>query len=105
MIFYKLKELQNNTNYLLAKQKARRVWDQKAIEKYNAVGDRGACTIGGGIYIFAVPPRCRKPKRLLVLDTPSIAQGEVVKYAGITDARDIFKSYGFEVICDYGRLD
>jgi hypothetical protein len=84
---------------------ARDIWNELSIEAYIEHGDTGACTLGGGIYMYVIPPRCRKAVRMLIATSPYRGQGEVAMFAGMKEAAEYIRSQGYECVTDYGRMD
>jgi hypothetical protein len=101
---YKQKEIET-PNFTNALMRARTLWYDISSEEFTRSGDRGCCTLGGGLYMDVIRPRCRIPKHVLILRPPYPVQGEVPLYAGMTEARDLLKDAGFETYCNYGRMD
>jgi len=103
---YKQSDLILNPVFQLAKEKAKSLWYRKSALEFKLNGDRGCCTLGGGLYAYLIPKGCRKPRRILVLRPPFPVQGEVPLYAGMIEARDLIKALsGVETEADYGRMD
>lgn len=104
----KYKLLKESKHFQDQVTKARIVWESIAELDYKTNGDRGACTLGGGLYVWAKLPRCKNPSKVLIIEPPNY-MGECSKFAGMTDAKlwleTEFPSLKGYITTDYGRLD
>lgn len=103
----KLAEWQTHPNRERALREALDLWLRLSDAAGEVHGDRGCCTLGGGIYAWLTPPRCRSPQKILILPPPGGYQGEVPMYAGMREAIEILKRFfpKVEFYGDHGRMD
>jgi hypothetical protein len=100
--------LKNSDHFQKEIKNASIIWESCAELEYEKNGDRGACTLGGGLYIWAKHPRCKYPRKTLLISPPNY-MGECAKFAGMKEAalwiESAFPSLRGYVTTDYGRLD
>jgi hypothetical protein len=65
--------------------------------------DEGTCVLGAGIAVYAVPPRCRKPKLTLLIDAPF--QGNVGSAKASERALKWLQGQGVEAFWYDGTMD
>lgn len=101
---YKSKELEQ---FQSAIEKAKQAWREASVKEYQRTGDSGSCIMGDGIYAFVVPPRCRKPQKVMLIRSSSVAcaQGSLHYEACYKVALEMLKEAGLEAHYDYGRMD
>ena len=80
-------------------------WSNRITSYVKENGDRGACTLGAGIYVWYVPPKCRKPRPRLILAPPAATQGEHAWTHSAQDVVDYLKSQDIYCWFNNGRLD
>lgn len=61
------------------------------------IQDQGTCVVGGGIQIEFLPPKCRIPRRIIVVDGPF--QGNVSNKKALANALKYLQDNG--VCCRY----
>jgi hypothetical protein len=103
--YYKQADLVTSLHFQDIKEKATRIWLELSLQREKEVGDRGCCTIGGGIYMYTLPPRHSKPKRIRIIAPPNGVQGEDPKYCGMKEAVAFLELHGYKTQGDHGRMD
>jgi hypothetical protein len=88
-------------------EKAKQMWDAASKEEFSKTGDRGSCIMGDGIEILYVPPRCRKPQKLMIIPSRTVAyaQGSLHYEATKDVALRFLEENGIECQYNYGRMD
>lgn len=104
MNIMKQAELKNYQD-IIAKAKA--AWDAAAKEQFALRGDTGSCIMGDGIEVEVLPPRCKYPRRIMIIPSREVsyAQGSI-HYEAVKDiAINMLKEAGLNVHYNYGRMD
>lgn len=86
---------------------ARDMWMVSAEEHFNEHGDVGSCVLGAGIKVEVVPPRCRKPRSLMLISANEVAkcQGSLHWEHNVQEIVNYLRGQGLDVYFDYGRMD
>lgn len=88
-------------------EKAQKLWNEATLKLDDAHGDRGSCVLSDGIYVFFLPPRCRKPVRKMIISCNHIGktQGSINR----EQTKDIALNYltlnKVDAYYSYGRMD
>lgn len=86
---------------------AREMWEKSAREYYDKNGDTGSCVIGAGIKIEVIPPRCRKPRAMMLISANEVArcQGSLHWEHNVQTVVNYLRDNGLNAFFDYGRMD
>ena len=89
--------------------KAKLLWKNAAINEYNKDNrqDIGTCILGDGICVNIVPKRCRKPRKVMIIPSSSVAQcqGSAHYDRCYHVAIEYLKSHGIDAYYHYGTMD
>lgn len=88
----RLRDLKANPKWNDTLEFAKSVWIEETMQEWKRSGDRGACTLGGGVQVLAKKDRCRKPDFITIISPPVSVQGEVPKFAGMKSAKEIIET-------------
>jgi hypothetical protein len=101
----KQKELEQKYSTLIHEAKLK--WSKAAGKYYKEHGDTGCCIMGDGIEVFAIPPKCRKPRWIKVISSAEVAhcQGSGHYEATKDTAVKMLEKAGLEVRYNYGMMD
>jgi len=80
---------------------AEAMWERLCIE-YGK--DEGSCIIGDHIMAYVLPPRCRNPRRCIIVPAPGV-QGGITKEKTVGPVLEFLKSHGIECWHHFGRMD
>ncbi len=83
---------------------ARRLWNQRAREYFEAHGDRGTCVMGAGIAVYQIPPRCKKHRSVIIIDSP-LYQGCLTWEASVNEVLDFLRNGGLDCFYAAGMMD
>lgn len=84
---------------------ARNLWNTRTQEYVKENGDIGTCVLGAGITVWYIPPRCRRPRELMIIPSPACAQGSVCWEHSKDEVMEYLKKYGIETNYEWGRMD
>jgi len=100
----KQSELSNYSEVIAA---ARVMWKKSAEAYYNEKGDVGSCVLGSGITVDVVPPRCRKPRKMMLISSHEVArcQGSLHWEHNVGLVVDYLRANGVDAKFDWGRMD
>jgi hypothetical protein len=82
-------------------------WRAAARVEFERHGDKGSCIMGDGIAVMLIPPRCRTPRRHLIIDSREVAscQGSLHYEAVAGDAVRALQAFEIECFYHYGVMD
>lgn len=86
---------------------AKRDWADRIATYVHQHGDVGSCVLGAGIAVWYLPPRCRKPRKKVIINPHVIVpyQGSVTWEVSANIIVDYLKKNGIECWFEYGRMD
>lgn len=86
---------------------AREMWKKSASEYYERKGDVGSCVLGAGIVTYVIPPRCRKPRQIMLISANEVArcQGSLHWEHNIEEVLKVLRDAGLDVAFNWGRMD
>lgn len=86
---------------------ATNLWKNICKENYKMFGDEGNCVVGAGIEIMYIPPRCRKPRREMIISSRDVAcaQGSLNWERGKDHVISYLRDNGIDAIYNWGMMD
>jgi hypothetical protein len=84
---------------------AKALWERRCKEYVAEHGHEGSCVIGAGFTVWYLPPRGRKPRPKMILDSPSGSQGSNTWEASTDEIAQVFKDAGIKAAYAWGRMD
>ncbi len=91
--------------FVQACETAKGLWRTRCTEYLNRHGQEGSSVIGAGFTVWYLPPRARKPRRKIILYSPSGFQGSLVWEASKDEIAQVLKDAGIEVNYEWGSMD
>lgn len=88
-------------------RQAKQMWAERCAEYVKNYGDRGTCVLGAGIEIDFIPPRCRTPRRMMLISASSVcnAQGSIVWEDSKDEIINFLRENGIECRYAWGNMD
>lgn len=101
---YEDADLQDEEFVKLCEQ-AKRLWERRSNEYVEEEGHIGSAVIGAGFSVWYLPPKARKPRRKMILHSPSKWQGSLVWEHSKDEIEQMFRGNGIDVHYEWGVMD
>lgn len=102
VIAYTDKDLEGYFNII---RNAKLLWLYRVEDYIKRNGDLGTCVCGAGISVYYLPKRARNPQKLMIINSPSIAQGSMSWEDSVGVVIKYLKDNGIEAHYSCGSMD
>jgi hypothetical protein len=87
--------------------RAKKMWMAICKENFEKDGDKGSCVLGAGITIMLLLPKCRKPRRTMIIASNEVAQcqGSANWEKGNQQVLSFLSKNGIEAAYECGNMD
>ena len=86
---------------------ARLYWNSLVLSTLDQYGDKGSAVLGDGIVVQLIPPRCKKPRDVMVIPSSCVkkAIGSLHYEVHAKDVVEFLKERGVNARYHYGMMD